>query len=100
MRLDTKLFNNVITPIRLQGSEDQEEITEDTDVEDMLRSLAASEMIAPGFRWRRSRWGQICPVSLFNGTNVIGKPEFSVRYQFVFILICIIPIFFRMIDFS
>lgn len=80
MRLDTKLFNNVITPVRLQGDEEQEEVSEDTDVEDMLRSLAASEMIAPGFRWRRSRWGQICPVSLFNGSIETGKPEFSVRY--------------------
>jgi len=69
----------VVTPIRLQGSEEQEEITEDTDMEDMLRSLAASAMIAPGFRWRRSRWGQLCPVALHGGSYVTGKPEFSVR---------------------
>ena len=47
-RLDTNLLQPVLTPIRLQGGEEQEEITEDTDVEDMLRTLAASEMIAPG----------------------------------------------------
>ena len=35
-------------------------------------------MIAPGFRWRRSRWGQLCPVALHGGSNVTGKPEFSV----------------------
>eukprot|EP00111_Clytia_hemisphaerica_P024229 TCONS_00071384-protein len=80
-RLDTNLLQPVVTPIRLQGSEEQEEITEDTDVEDMLRTLAASEMIAPGFRWRRSRWGQLCPVSLANGSVTIGKPEFSVSFM-------------------
>lgn len=68
-----------MTPVRLLGGEEQEEIADDTDVEDMLRTLAALEMIAPGFRWRRSRWGRLCPVSLLEGQTVVGNPEFSVR---------------------
>lgn len=73
------LLQHAMIPIRLQGREDQEEVSEDTDIEDMLRTLAASEMLAPGFRWRRSRWGRLCPVSLLNGQAVVGNPEFAVR---------------------
>lgn len=73
-------------PQRLQGGEDQEEIPEDMDTEDMLRSLAVSEMIAPGFRWRRSRWSRLCPVALYEGECISGNPEFAVRYLILLIL--------------
>src|SRR4029434_5713057 len=46
--------------------------------EELLRSLSASRMLAPGMRWRRSRWGRACPVALKEGTITRGKPEFSV----------------------
>ena len=67
-------------PLRLQGGEDQEEIPDDTETDDLLRTLAATETIAPGFRWRRSRWGRFCPVSLYEGNIVQGSPQFAVRY--------------------
>ena len=78
--LQTSLLMRVPVPIGLQGLEDSEEVAEDTDTEDMLRTLAASEMISPGFRWKRSRWGRLCPVALYNGSRKMGSPQFAVRY--------------------
>ena len=70
-------------PLRLQGGEDQEEIPDDTETDDLLRTLAATETIATGFRWRRSRWGRFCPVALYEGNIVQGSPQFAVRYVFI-----------------
>eukprot|EP00794_Sanderia_malayensis_P000181 gene181-794_t len=67
-------------PLRLQGGEDQEEIPEDTETDDLLRTLAATETIAPGYRWRRSRWGRLCPVALYEGNIVQGSPQFAVSF--------------------
>lgn len=79
-KLDVSLLARAVVPQRLQGGEDQEEIPEDMDTEDMLRSLAVSEMIAPGFRWRRSRWSRLCPVALYEGECISGNPEFAVSF--------------------
>lgn len=73
-----------MVPIRLQGGDNHEFISEDTEIDDMLRSLAASDMVAPGYRWRRSRWGRTCPVSLYDGHNIPGVPEFAVRYIYIY----------------
>ena len=68
-----------MVPLRLQGGEDQLDIPEDTETDDLLRTLAATELIAPGFRWRRSRWGRVCPVALYEGNITQGSPQFAVR---------------------
>ena len=81
-KLNTLGLSRALTTLRLQG-EDSEEISNDTDLDDMLRSLAAAEMVAPRFRWRRSRWGRLCPVELYNGNIVNGLPQFAVRYNVV-----------------
>ena len=46
--------------------------------EELLRTLASCKTVAPGFRWRRSRWCRACPVALKEGNIIKGKPEFSV----------------------
>lgn len=42
--------------------------------------LAEVKMLAPKFRWRRSRWASFCPVELTKGNMVKGKAEFVVGY--------------------
>ena len=80
MKLNTFVLNRALVPMRLQGGEDAEEISDDTETDDLLRTLAATEMIAPKFRWRRSRWSRACPVALKGGNIVQGNAQFSVRY--------------------
>lgn len=69
-----------IVPLRLQGGDEEEDIPDDTETDDLLRTLAATETVAPRFRWRRSRWGRVCPVALYEGNVVQGSPQFAVRY--------------------
>ena len=78
-KLNTFGLSRALTTLRLQG-EDSEEISNDADTDDILRSLAAAEMVAPRFRWRRSRWGRLCPVELYDGSIVNGSPQYAVRY--------------------
>ena len=78
-KLNTFVVNRAFTPLPLQGDEDSEEISRDADTDDLLRSLAAAELIAPRFRWRRSRWGRLCPVELYDGNIVPGQPPYAVR---------------------
>lgn len=77
-KLNTFGLSRALTTLRLQ-TEDSEEISNDADADDMLRSLAAAEMVAPRFRWRRSRWGRLCPVELYNGNITNGTAHFAVR---------------------
>jgi adenylate/nucleoside-diphosphate kinase len=44
-----------------------------------MRSLAPKMMVAPRYRWKRSRWMRSCPVALHEGNVMPGKPEFAVR---------------------
>lgn len=78
MKLNTFVLNRALVPLRLQ-SDESEEISDDTDTDDLLRSLQAAEMIAPKFRWRRSKWGRNCPVALKEGNIVQGIAQFAVR---------------------
>ncbi|NXQ26446.1 KAD9 kinase, partial [Alaudala cheleensis] len=48
--------------------------------DELLRALSSSKLIAPRYRWRRSRWGQVCPVALKEGDIVMGSPEFAVSF--------------------
>ncbi|NXD92725.1 KAD9 kinase, partial [Chaetorhynchus papuensis] len=48
--------------------------------DELLRALSSSKLIAPRYRWRRSRWGQVCPVALKEGDIVMGNPEFAVSF--------------------
>uniref|UniRef100_A0A8C5T741 Uncharacterized protein n=1 Tax=Malurus cyaneus samueli TaxID=2593467 RepID=A0A8C5T741_9PASS len=45
--------------------------------DELFRALSSCNLIAPRYRWRRSRWGQACPVALKEGDIVMGSPDFS-----------------------
>ena len=77
-RLSCFVLRPAAVPIRLQDPED-EDIPEDIDTDELMRTLAPKEMVAPRFRWRRSRWLRNCPVALAEGNLTPGKPEFAVR---------------------
>lgn len=52
--------------------------------DDLLRIMSSSRVMAPGFRWRRSRWGQHCPVALKEGKVMLGKPRFCVGWVYLY----------------
>uniref|UniRef100_A0A8C6SZD8 Nucleoside-diphosphate kinase n=1 Tax=Neogobius melanostomus TaxID=47308 RepID=A0A8C6SZD8_9GOBI len=49
--------------------------------EDLMRMMSSSNVVAPGFRWRKSRWGRACPVALKEGKFLPGRPDFCVGFQ-------------------
>ncbi|NWQ66188.1 KAD9 kinase, partial [Neopipo cinnamomea] len=48
--------------------------------DEFFRVLSSYNLIAPRYRWRRSRWGQACPVALKEGDIVMGNPDFAVSF--------------------
>lgn len=42
--------------------------------------MSSAKVVAPGFRWRRSRWGRTCPVALKEGQVIPGKSKLSVGW--------------------
>ncbi|NXW85873.1 KAD9 kinase, partial [Alopecoenas beccarii] len=48
--------------------------------DELLRVLSSYKLIAPRYRWRRSRWGQACPVALKEGDIVMGSPDLAVSF--------------------
>nr|XP_040016288.1 adenylate kinase 9 isoform X3 [Gasterosteus aculeatus aculeatus] len=79
-RLGSMAIKRVSIPVLLHQTDD-EESPEEIDTDDLLRSMSSSRAVAPGFRWRRSRWSQTCPVALREGKVISGKPEFCVGFQ-------------------
>uniref|UniRef100_A0A8C0EWQ7 Adenylate kinase 9 n=1 Tax=Bubo bubo TaxID=30461 RepID=A0A8C0EWQ7_BUBBB len=43
--------------------------------DELFRVLSSYKLIAHRYRWRRSRWGQACPVALKEGDIVMGNPD-------------------------
>ncbi|XP_030091870.2 adenylate kinase 9 isoform X1 [Serinus canaria] len=78
-RLESMEVQNAAPVIRLQ-SELEEEMLEGKQNDELLRALSSYKLIAPRYRWRRSRWGQLCPVALKEGDIVMGNPEFAVSF--------------------
>lgn len=78
-RLSCFVLRPAAIPIKLLDPEVDEELPEDLDTDEMMRTLAAKKMLAPRYRWHRSRWLRYCPVSLAEGNLVFGKAEFAVR---------------------
>ena len=58
---------------------EEDEVSDDIDTDELMRSMGPKNMIAPRYRWRRSRWLRFCPVALSEGNIVQGKAEFTVR---------------------
>uniref|UniRef100_A0A8D0MM04 Nucleoside-diphosphate kinase n=1 Tax=Sus scrofa TaxID=9823 RepID=A0A8D0MM04_PIG len=63
---------------KLQSAE--EEISDTMENDELFRTLASYKLIAPRYRWRRSRWGRTCPVNLKEGNIFQGLPDFSVSF--------------------
>ncbi|XP_041873216.1 adenylate kinase 9-like isoform X2 [Corvus kubaryi] len=67
-------------PITRLKSEQEEETLEGKQNDELFRALSSYKLIAPRYRWRRSRWGQVCPVALKEGDIVMGNAEFAVSF--------------------
>ncbi|XP_065745012.1 adenylate kinase 9 isoform X1 [Phocoena phocoena] len=63
---------------KLQSAE--EGINDTMENDELFRTLAACKLIAPRYRWQRSRWGHTCPVTLKEGNIFQGLPDFSVSF--------------------
>ncbi|XP_054424615.1 adenylate kinase 9 [Pteronotus mesoamericanus] len=63
---------------KLQSPE--EEMNDVMDNDELFRTLASTKLIAPRYRWQRSRWGRTCPVTLKEGNIYSGLPDFSVSF--------------------
>ncbi|KFU94692.1 Adenylate kinase domain-containing protein 1, partial [Chaetura pelagica] len=48
--------------------------------DELFRALSSCKLIAPRYRWRRSRWGMACPVALKAGDIVMGNPSMAVSF--------------------
>ncbi|KAL7388763.1 hypothetical protein ABVT39_020280 [Epinephelus coioides] len=79
-RLGSMALKQPSIPIPLYQTDD-EELPEDINTDDLMRIMSSSRTVAPGFSWRRSRWGRNCPVGLKEGKLIPGKPEFCVGFQ-------------------
>uniref|UniRef100_A0A8C0IT72 Uncharacterized protein n=1 Tax=Chelonoidis abingdonii TaxID=106734 RepID=A0A8C0IT72_CHEAB len=49
-------------------------------VDELFRTLSSFKIIAPRYRWCRSRWGRACPVALKEGNIVMGLPDLAVSF--------------------
>ncbi|EPQ18636.1 Adenylate kinase domain-containing protein 1 [Myotis brandtii] len=63
---------------KLQSAE--EELNDAMDNDELFRTLASYKLIAPRYRWRRSRWGRSCPVTLKEGNVYPGMADLSVSF--------------------
>ncbi|CAK6446699.1 unnamed protein product [Pipistrellus nathusii] len=84
------LFNTVIERLKylnlrraavltkLQSAE--EEMNDAMDNDELFRTLAAYKLIAPRYRWQRSRWGRSCPVTLKGGNIYPGMADLAVSF--------------------
>uniref|UniRef100_UPI003AAF6DC3 adenylate kinase 9 n=1 Tax=Centroberyx gerrardi TaxID=166262 RepID=UPI003AAF6DC3 len=79
-RLESMAVKRVSVPVRLHQNDD-EELPDEIETDELLRIVSSSKAVAPGFRWRRSRWGRTCPVALKEGKVIQGKPELCVGFQ-------------------
>ncbi|XP_029398437.1 adenylate kinase 9 [Mus pahari] len=63
---------------KLQGTE--EEMTDIIDTEELFRTVSSYKLIAPRYRWYRSKWARSCPVSLKDGNIYSGAADFTVSF--------------------
>ncbi|GAB1295055.1 Nucleoside-diphosphate kinase [Apodemus speciosus] len=65
---------------KLQGTE--EEMTDIIDTEELFRTVSSYKLIAPRYRWHRSKWARSCPVSLKDGNIYSGAADYTVSKMF------------------
>ena len=49
-------------------------------MEESLQGLAGKKRVAARFKWRRSKCGVFCPVSLRNGQTAVGRADFAAAF--------------------
>ncbi|XP_053879147.1 adenylate kinase 9 isoform X4 [Malaclemys terrapin pileata] len=77
-RLQSMGLRNGALITRLQNPE--EELSEGMETDELFRTLSSFKIIAPRYRWCRSRWGRACPVALKEGNIVMGLPDLAVSF--------------------
>ncbi|XP_039385079.1 adenylate kinase 9 isoform X3 [Mauremys reevesii] len=77
-RLQSTGLRNGALITRLQNPE--EEPSEGMETDELFRTLSSFKIIAPRYRWCRSRWGRACPVALKEGNIVMGLPDLAVSF--------------------
>ncbi|XP_030411946.1 adenylate kinase 9 isoform X2 [Gopherus evgoodei] len=77
-RLQSTGLRNGALITRLQNPE--EELSEGMETDELFRTLSSFKIIAPRYRWCRSRWGRACPVALKEGNIVMGLPDLAVSF--------------------
>ncbi|KAH0622209.1 hypothetical protein JD844_024317 [Phrynosoma platyrhinos] len=78
LRLQSMGVRNGALITKLQSAE--EEMLDGLENDELFRVLAAYKLVAPRYRWRRSRWGRACPVALKGGEIVMGSSDFAVSF--------------------
>ncbi|XP_042310178.1 adenylate kinase 9 isoform X2 [Sceloporus undulatus] len=78
LRLQSMGLRNGALITKLQSAE--EEMLDGLENDELFRVLAAYKLVAPRYRWRRSRWGRACPVALKGGDMVMGSPDFAISF--------------------
>ncbi|XP_054030004.1 adenylate kinase 9 [Dryobates pubescens] len=78
-RLQSLGVQNAAPITRLQSEEEEGQL-EGLENDELFRVLSSYKLIAPRYRWRRSRWGQACPVALKEGDIVMGNPDLAVSF--------------------
>lgn len=54
--------------------------------------MSSCNTVAPGIRWRRSRWGRTCPIALKEGKVIPGRPELCVGWEVLFVTYSVLTI--------
>ncbi|XP_078460274.1 adenylate kinase 9 [Lampetra planeri] len=76
-RLKMLGLQEAAVPMHLQGEDD---LPSDLDPDEVLRAVSGWQRPGARHRWRRSRWGAVCPVALQQGNLKIGKAEFAISF--------------------
>ncbi|KAM9354982.1 adenylate kinase 9 [Pholidichthys leucotaenia] len=79
-RLGSLAVKPVSIPVCLNEFDDKE-LPDELDTVDIFRIMSSTRTVAPGFRWRRSRWGGTCPVALKEGEVIPGNANFCIGFQ-------------------
>ncbi|XP_047128980.1 adenylate kinase 9 isoform X1 [Hydra vulgaris] len=79
-RMEFEPINQVFVPGKLIGADNLVEFSQDEKSDEILRSLSGIGLVTPGYRWRRSKWGTLCPVAFQSGEMVNGHPEYAVSF--------------------
>lgn len=55
---------------------------DEMETEELMLSLAGSNVLSNKYKWQRSRWLRLDPVALKQGNRVPGRQDLSVQYGY------------------